>query len=57
MSLLVPFSCEEANKANCSQRVRESEGLYKQEEGRNGKVMGCPFRGVPVQHDGVWVQQ
>lgn len=57
MSLLVVFSCEEANKANCNQRVRESQGLYQQEEGRSGRVMGCPSRGVPVQHDGVWVQQ
>lgn len=57
MSLLVPFSCEEVNKANCNQRVRESQGLYKQEEGRNGKVMGCPTWGVPMQHNSVWVEQ
>lgn len=50
-------SPEDANKAYCNQWVRESQGFYYQEEGRNDKVMGSLPWVVPKQHDGVWVQQ
>jgi len=42
-SLLVVFSCEEANKTNCNQRVRASQGFCQWEEGGNGRAMVSPY--------------